>query len=481
MNRIIVWHRRDLRIYDNTALNAARKTTKEILPLFIFADDILKERDDFSPACVKFMCESLSELCESYRRIGGKLILRKGKFVEVIKQAVKETEARAVYFNEDYEPTAKERDRKVTEELKKMGVEVKAFKDQVCFSSKEILTQQSRPYTVFTPYKKNWLSQIDKVLSPNDNIGDIVTPDIFSISVPALSELGLTFEGKLLVKGGERYGRAQLQNFLENKIRQYKEKRDFPSEEGTSLLSAHLRFGTVSVREIVDKSRKELAKVEGKEKEGIETFISEIIWRDFYFQILDHFPHVEKESFKPEYRVLSWENREDYFEAWKNGRTGFPIVDAAMRQLNQTGWMHNRLRMIVASFLTKDLLIDWRWGEKYFMQKLVDGDMAANNGGWQWSASTGTDAQPYFRIFNPISQSKKFDAKGKFIKKFVPELENVPEKYIHNPSEILQASPLLQSELGVRLGIDYPLPIVNHDKQREKALKMFKQVAERKT
>ncbi|RFM24354.1 MAG: deoxyribodipyrimidine photo-lyase [Candidatus Thermochlorobacter aerophilum] len=480
MNRIIVWHRRDLRIYDNTALNAARKVTKEILPLFIFADDILKERDDFSPACVKFMCESLSELCESYRRIGGKLILRKGKFVEVIKQVVKETEARAVYFNEDYEPAAKERDKKVTEELRKMGVEVKAFKDQVCFSPKEILTQQGRPYTVFTPYKKNWLSQIDKVPSPNDSVRDIVTPDIFSISVPTLSELGLTFEGNLLVKGGERHGRAQFQHFLENKIRYYKEKRDFPSDDGTSLLSAHLRFGTISVREIIDKSRKELDKAEGKERDGIETFISEIIWRDFYFQILDHFPHVEKESFKPEYRALSWENREDYFEAWKNGRTGFPIVDAAMRQLNQTGWMHNRLRMIVASFLTKDLLIDWRWGEKYFMQKLVDGDMAANNGGWQWSASTGTDAQPYFRIFNPISQSKKFDAEGKFIKKFVPELKNIPEKYIHNPAEILQSSPLLQSEWGVRLGIDYPFPIVNHEQQREKALKMFKKAAEQK-
>lgn len=204
MNRIIVWHRRDLRIYDNTALNAARKATKEILPLFIFADDILKERDDFSPACVKFMCESLAELCENYQRIGGKLILRKGKFLEVLKQVVKESEARAIYFNEDYEPMAKERDKKVAAELSRMGVEVKAFKDQVCFSSREILTQQGKPYTVFTPYKKNWLSQMDKVPSPSGNVENLVTPDIFSINVPPLSELGLTFEGSLLVKGGEK-------------------------------------------------------------------------------------------------------------------------------------------------------------------------------------------------------------------------------------------------------------------------------------
>ncbi|PIO48640.1 MAG: hypothetical protein CMR00_03965 [[Chlorobium] sp. 445] len=253
-----------------------------------------------------------------------------------------------------------------------------------------------------------------------------------------------------------------------------KKKRDYPSEDGTSLLSAHLRFGTVSVREILDQAKIVLEDAKSEEKLSIETFISEIIWRDFYFQILDHFPFVEKESFKTEMRNIKWENREDYFEAWKNGRTGFPIVDAAMRQLNQTGWMHNRLRMIVASFLVKDLLIDWRWGEKYFMQKLVDGDMAANNGGWQWSASTGTDSQPYFRIFNPISQAQKFDPKGSFIKKFLPELSKVPEKYIHNPAELLQSSPLLQSELGIRLGVDYPLPIVDHAKQREKALKLFK-------
>lgn len=474
MNRIIVWHRRDLRVFDNTALNAALKSTREILPLFILADDILKERDDFSPACVKFMLESLSELDDAYRKLGGKLILRKGRFIETLREVAKESEARAIYFNEDYEPAAKERDRQAMAELSKMGLETRAFKDQVCFSSKEILTQQGKPYTVFTPYKKTWLSQIEKIAAPECDVKEIVTPDIATIPVPTLSELGFSFEGNLLVSGGEKSGRAQLRNFIEKKIRRYKEKRDYPSDDGTSLLSAHLRFGTVSVREVLAQSRKDLENAKAEEKLGIETFISEIIWRDFYFQILDHFPFVEKESFKPETRKIKWENREDYFEVWKNGKTGFPIVDAAMRQLNQTGWMHNRLRMIVASFLTKDLLIDWRWGEKYFMQKLVDGDMAANNGGWQWSASTGTDAQPYFRIFNPISQSEKFDPKGEFIKKFLPELSKTPEKYIHNPAELLQSSPLLQSELGIRLGVDYPLPIIDHAKQREKALKMFK-------
>jgi deoxyribodipyrimidine photo-lyase len=475
LNRIIVWHRRDLRTHDNTALSAALKETTDILPLFIFADDILKQRDDFSPACVKFMTESLRDLASQYERIGGKLILRRGFFLEVLKDVVRESNARAIFFNEDYEPATKARDSNVIETFTKLGLQVKAFKDQVLFAKQEILTKQGKPYTVFTPYKKAWLSQAHLIPKPLPHPKHLSTIDIPSLPPLSNDELGFPCSQTLLVKGGSREGNAQLQQFLSRKIQRYKEARDFPALDGTSLLSAHLRFGTISVRDLVHRAFSLLEDTKKEsEKIGIETFLSELVWRDFYFQILDHFPVVERESFQPSFRKLRWENREDYFEAWKQGRTGFPIVDAAMRQLNQTGWMHNRLRMIVASFLTKDLLIDWRWGERYFMQRLVDGDMAANNGGWQWSASTGTDAQPYFRIFNPASQSQKFDPHGNFIKTFVPELRAVPEKYIHAPHNLLQQSPLLMKELGVELGKDYPLPIVDHAVQRDKALAMFK-------
>ncbi len=475
MNRIIVWHRRDLRTHDNTALFNALQETTDILPLFIFADDILKQRDDFSPACVKFMTESLKDLSAQYERLGGKLILRRGFFLEVLHEVVRESEARAIYFNEDYEPAAKARDNDVIQTFTKLGLQVRAFKDQALFAKQELLTKQGKPYTVFTPYKKAWLSQVHLIPTPIPAPKHLTTVAINSLPPLSHDELGFPCTQQLLVKGGSTEGERQLEQFLSNKIHRYKELRDFPALDGTSLLSAHLRFGTISVREIVRRalSLLEDAKSEA-EKIGIETFVSELIWRDFYFQILDNFPIVEKESFQPSFRHLQWENRDAYFEAWKFGRTGFPIVDAAMRQLNTTGWMHNRLRMIVASFLTKDLLIDWRWGERYFMQMLVDGDMAANNGGWQWSASTGTDAQPYFRIFNPTSQSQKFDPHGKFIKAFVPELRAVPEKYIHAPHEILQKSPLLAREIGIELGKDYPLPIIDHAVQREKSLAMFK-------
>lgn len=475
MNRIIVWHRRDLRIYDNVALANALNETREIIPIFIFADDILKRRDDFSPACVKFMTESLRDLAAQYERIGGKLILRRGFFAEVLNDVVRETQARAIYFNEDYEPFAKERDDAVRATFAKRGVEVKSFKDQALFAKDELLTKQGKPYTVFTPYKKAWLAQSALIPKPVPAPARIERVELASLPPLANDELGFPCAQRLLVKGGSSEGEKQAERFFSEKIRRYKTDREFPAIDGTSLLSAHLRFGTISPRDLVHRAFATMNEAKNEsERLSVETFLSELIWRDFYFQILHHFPHVEKESFQPQFRALRWENRDDYFEAWKSGNTGFPIVDAAMRQLNQTGWMHNRLRMIVASFLTKDLLIDWRWGEKYFMQTLVDGDMAANNGGWQWSASTGTDAQPYFRIFNPASQSQKFDPKGAFIKRFVPELQAVPERYIHSPAELLRKSPLLEKELGVALGKDYPLPIVEHQVQREKALAMFK-------
>jgi len=476
MNRIIVWHRRDLRIFDNTALEDAQKAADEIIPIFILDDDILLRRDDFSPACVGFMLESLEALSLAYASIGGKLIVRRGKVLDVLKSLVEETKAQAIYFNQDYEPFAKVRDKEVDSEFEKLGVRVKAFTDQVCFSPQRVLKDNGQPYTVFTPYKKKWLTLCDQIRTPRPAPERISTPKRYSAALPKTSDICTNSTVQPLVQGGEEEGRSRLRKFLSQNIYHYSAQRDFPAKDATSLLSADLRFGTLSIRQIFHEANCLLAQADAQDKEGIATFISELIWREFYFQILDHFPHVENRSFKPEFENLKWENNEAFFEAWKDGQTGYPIVDAAMRQLRQTGWMHNRLRMIAASFLVKDLLIDWRWGEHYFMQLLIDGDLAANNGGWQWTASTGTDAQPFFRIFNPILQSQKFDPKGEFIRKFVPELKSVPDRYIHFPAEILKKSPLLAQEIGVRLGKDYPLPIVDHKTQREKALQLYKSV-----
>ncbi|ACF14868.1 Deoxyribodipyrimidine photo-lyase [Chloroherpeton thalassium ATCC 35110] len=474
MNRIIVWHRRDLRIFDHSALAEAAKFADEIIPIFILDDDILLRREDFSPACVGFMLESLEALALSYANIGGKLIVRRGQVLEVLKSLVGETRAQAIYFNEDYEPFAKMRDQAVQSEFEKLGVRVKAFTDQVCFHPQRVLKDNGQPYTVFTPYQKKWLALSGNIPTPQPALTRISTPELPSIPLPKTSDIRKKFSVQPIVQGGEPKGLKRLRAFLSQNIYHYKELRDFPATNATSLLSADLRFGTLSIRHVFHESMRLVPQASEPAREGIQTFISELIWREFYFQILDHFPHVEKHSFKPEFENLKWENNEVFFEAWKNGQTGYPIVDAAMRALRQTGWMHNRLRMIVASFLTKDLLIDWRWGELYFMQHLIDGDLAANNGGWQWSASTGTDAQPYFRIFNPVLQSQKFDPKGEFIRKYVPELQAVPVRYIHFPAEILRKSPLLAREIGVALGKDYPHPIVEHKVQREKALRLYK-------
>ncbi|MDX2128431.1 MAG: deoxyribodipyrimidine photo-lyase [Chloroherpetonaceae bacterium] len=504
MHTIILWHRRDLRLTDNTALNAALRKTTRIIPCFILADDILKEKDDFSPACVQFMLESLHALGEAYRERGIQFVVRRGRFLESILQIAKESGASEVFYNEDYEPEARLRDRLVTDALKSIGVSATPFKDQILFEADAIRSAAGTPYTVFTPYKRNWLSKTPDIPSCKTEPLIFEPHSVTSHPLPTVKELVGEHRITPYTRGGEKAGQDALSSFLEEKILRYKYDRDFPAIEGTSFLSAHLRFGTVSIREVYHRARTKYRDIhngwaftnyysihvrDAKYDEnhpiwtnltkdeadlGIETFISELIWRDFYFQILVHFPHVATGAFKKDLNNLAWETNDEYFEAWKNGQTGFPIVDAAMRQLKSTGWMHNRLRMIVASFLTKDLLINWQRGEKYFMQHLVDGDLAANNGGWQWSASTGTDAQPYFRIFNPTSQSEKFDPTGDFIRKFVPELAKVKTAYIHNPYEMAMKKPLFAKDIGLEFGKDYPKPIVEHSVQREKALRIFK-------
>jgi deoxyribodipyrimidine photo-lyase len=373
----------------------------------------------------------------------------------------------AVFANRDYEPQAIARDADVAERLRVLGIGFSDFKDQVVFEKSEVLTKSSTPFSVFTPYKRAWLAALTPFhlkAYPVDKYAAALAAPAPDERVPSLAEIGFepTNLGELGIACGMAGGRVLVDDFMK-RIDRYKRGRDFPARKGVSYLSVHLRFGTVSIRELA-------AAAHARGGEGAETWLSELIWRDFYFQILWHHPRVVGGSFRPEFDRVAWDAEPGLFAAWCEGRTGYPIVDAAMRQINHSGYMHNRLRMIVASFLTKDLGIDWREGEKYFADQLNDFDLAANNGGWQWAASTGCDAQPWFRIFNPVTQSEKFDPEGAFIRRYLPELAKVPDKYIHAPWTL---PPIDQKLAGCVIGVDYPAPVVDHAKARERTLARF--------
>ena len=479
---VIVWLRRELRVADNAALFAACEQADAVVPLFVFDPDILS-REDTGAARVAFLIDALGVLDANLQKLGGKLIVRNGKVAEQIVKAAEEFGADAVFHQREYEPFGLERDEAVAAALKERGTEVVTFGGLSLFEPPEILSKAQTPYTVFGPYRREWFAR--PVDAPKPVPSAVPVPkDARSDGLPSLDTLKFqtaqTFEC-----GGEDQAQQLLTEFLQEKIKRYDTARDVLSEDDTSRLSRHLHLGTISARYVVDTVRRagldkpSAVKSSGEQKAdqqgeaGRSTFLAEIAWRDFYLQILRHFPHVSTSAFRPKYDALEWENDEGLFEAWKTGRTGYPIVDAAMRQMNTEAWMHNRGRMIVASFLTKDLLIDWRWGEKYFMQQLVDGDQAANNGGWQWAAGTGTDAQPYFRIFNPTSQGEKFDPDGTYVKRWVPELSRVPAKFIHAPWKLSEAEQALVCP-------DYPKPIVDHSVQRGRALAMYAKVAKEK-
>lgn len=356
--------------------------------------------------------------------------------------------------------------------LEQTGVELLTFKDQVIFERDEVLTQAGGMFSVFTPYKRAWMQKLNafylKAYPVRQYLAQLapLPPQV----IPTLKQLGFAADALdgLRVTPGVEGGEALFEDF-KHRINRYHETRDFPAIKGPSYLSVHLRFGTVSLRELA-------AYAHHRGGEGANTWLSELVWRDFYAQILWHRPDVAEQAFKPEYQHLAFANDETLFVAWCEGRTGYPLVDAAMRQLNQTGYMHNRLRMVTASFLVKDLLVDWRWGERYFAEKLIDFDLASNNGGWQWAASTGCDAQPYFRIFNPVMQSeKKFDAEGRFILRYCPELTGLSGKALHAPW--LAKPGVLEKKAGIRLGHDYPEPVVDHGTQRDRALALFKKKA----
>ena len=460
----IVWFRRDLRLADHTALWHALNDHREVIPVFIFDDRILRATDCGAPI-VAFMLGCLHELQANLRKAGGDLILRHGEPLRELAAVANETGATALYFNRDYAPDAIERDDAVERAMTTAGLAVRTFKDQVMYEEQEILSaSKGEPYTVYTPYRNAWMKKLESDFGKAGPVPLKMPPlkfasklkDAHSIKLPTVESLGFERDPAHSIPPGEAAANRLLQSFCKKAIAGYATTRNLPAlSNGTSQLSPHLRHGTISPRQCLHAA---IAARWAKTAKGVDTWIGELVWREFYQQVLANHPHVADGAFKPKFDKLKWSYDRKHFNAWCEGRTGYPIIDAAMRQLNTTGWMHNRLRMIVAMFLCKDLQIDWKWGERYFMQHLIDGETAQNNGNWQWCASTGTDAQPWFRIFNPQNQSEKFDPKGEFIRRFVPELKNVRDEFIHAPPPMP----------------GYPKPIVDHTKARVKTLAMFK-------
>ena len=472
LDAALFWFRRDLRATDNAGLYHALKSARQVHCVFVFDKQILNALPSKADRRVEFIWESVRELVASLQAMGGELHVHHAEAQALIPKLARELKVDAVFTNEDYEPDAIARDLLVRDALMQSDIGFHAFKDAVIFEKDEVLTQVGGSYSVFTPYKNAWLkkisaSQLDAF--PIKEYSAHFAPLPATSPLMSLETLGFVRTNlKLLgIHGGEAAARQLIADFV-TRIDAYRTARDIPSVKGVSYLSVHNRFGTVSIRELA-----RTAHALAQKSDGAATWLSELIWRDFYFQILFHTPHVSKSAFRREYDAIVWPNDKQLFSAWCEARTGYPIIDAAMRQINQTGYMHNRLRMIVASFLTKDLLIDWRWGEKYFADNLNDFDLSANNGGWQWAASTGCDAQPYFRIFNPVTQSERFDPEGKFIRRYLPELKQVPDKFIHAPWLL---PPLQQQACGAVVGRDYPAPVVDHAVQRIAALALYGKV-----
>lgn len=430
----IFWFRRDLRLEDNAGLYHALKSGYKVLPIFIFDKNILDKLENKKDQRVEFIHRALVEIQEQLTSFGSSLFVKYGSPFEVWKTLVSDFDIAEVYTNHDYEKYAIERDKQVGETLNTNGIAFYTFKDQTIFEKNEVLSGAGTPYTVFTPYSRKWKETLNdfylKSYPTEQYFQNFIKSNPYDL--PTLNEIGF-------IETGSVFPKKELREEL---IKKYDEVRDIPSILGTSRLSVHLRFGTVSIRKLTQKA---LALN--------EKWLNELIWRDFYMNILYHFPHIaEGKSFRKEYDNIVWRNNETEFKKWCAGKTGYPIVDAGMRELNATGFMHNRVRMITASFLIKHLLIDWRWGEAYFAEKLMDFDFSANNGGWQWASSSGCDAAPYFRIFNPTSQTQKFDPELKYIKKWIPELNS----------------------------FEYPRPIVDHSFARERVLKAYKDALDKK-
>ena len=452
--RSIHWFRSDLRLRDNRGLEAASQAD-ELVPLFVLDERLLAS----SPARARFLLGCLERLESDLRDRDQRLVVRSGDPVEVVPALCREISADRLHFNRDYGPFASGRDAAVRRAAETDGVSVHEHKDRVVFESDELLTQEGEPYRVYSPFRRAWWQRFER--DPEEPSQRCVlpapVPGLDTGALPSRDDFGDATE---LPTPGEDAARRRLRSFLERDVGDYAERRDYPAEDATSRLSPYLHLGVISVRLCIDEAL-QAASAESKLEDGARKWIDELIWRDFYTSILSSHPHVMERNFRPEFDSLEWEDDDEAFAAWCEGRTGYPLIDAGMRQLAATGWMHNRARMVVASFLTKDLGQHWRRGERHFMAKLVDGDPASNNGGWQWSASTGTDAQPWFRIFNPVSQGERFDPEGDYARRWVPELEKLKGKRVHRPWD----APLECA--------DYPARIVDHAAARKRTLERF--------
>lgn len=457
------WIRRDIRLHDNAALQAARHHSPNVLPVFILDPQALNSR--YHAQAHKrqaFLFGGLHKLDEHLGHRGGRLVVRAGAPAEALAALMNETGANAIFAEEDVSPYARHRDQSLAQQLPLTLVPGLTVRPPGT-----VLKADGQPYTVFTPFSRAW-----KALPLPRAHERLPAPDWVHTPIQIASEPLPRPAVSTLFRPGESEGYRRLGLFTTHAIFDYAVGRNQLDLNGTSTLSPYLRFGMLSARSAVVCAAEAIKTAPTPAaRQGAEAWLNELIWREFYITILYHFPHVLQEAFRSEHRHIVWENDEAKFKAWCEGRTGYPVVDAAMRQLVATGWMHNRARMIVASFLVKDLLIDWRWGERFFMEHLVDGDLAANNGGWQWTAGVGTDAAPYFRVFNPILQGEKFDPAGKFVRQWLPELARVPDKFIQHPWEL---SPLEQQATGCVIGRDYPAPMVNHALARERVLAAYK-------
>ena len=460
--RVIHWFRSDLRLADNSALAAACRQAEALAPVFVLDDALLARHREAHPR-LRFLRECIEDLAAALAAAGSRLVVVRGAPDRCLPALARACKASLVTWNRDYGPYAKSRDREVRAALERDGVRVRTCKDRLVFEGDEIRTAQGGAYTVYGPYRRAWWRRHQA--SPARPLPapplPACIPEAPVDAVPLLREAGFGADATDIPRGGTAPARERLEAFLDSAARRYHVDRDFPAVTGTSRLSPYLRFGAISVRECV-RAGFALAAAEPEAEEGVRAWIDELVWRDFYHAILDAHPRVLEGAFREAYGRLEWDDAPERLQAWQCGMTGYPIVDAGMRELAATGWMHNRARMIVASFLTKDLHIDWRAGERWFMRRLVDGDPASNNGGWQWAASTGTDAQPYFRIFNPTSQGERFDPDGAYVRRWVPELEGLAGPSVHRPWA------------ARRVPTGYPARIVDHGRERAVALARFR-------
>ncbi|WP_413198536.1 FAD-binding domain-containing protein [Nostoc piscinale] len=472
---ILFWHRRDLRIGDNTGLAAAKKQSQKVVGVFCLDPNIL-ERDDVAPVRVEYMIGCLQALQKQYAQIGSQLLILHSDPIQAIPALAVALQAKAVFWNWDVEPYSQIRDRNIIDALTEKGIQfLNENWDQILHTPTEIRTGNNSPYTVYTPFWKNWSSKPKAAPAETIETAEGLTPaeqeiaqNIGAIPLPTAKDLGFVWDGDLILPLGEAAAQDRLAEFTYKAITEYQEQRNFPATDGTSQLSAALKFGVIGIRTVWQAT---IAAQENSRSEettaSIRTWQQELAWREFYQHAMYHFPELAGGAYRDVFKNFPWEINDTRFQAWCEGKTGYPIVDAAMRQLNESGWMHNRCRMIVASFLTKDLLINPQLGEKYFMQKLIDGDLSANNGGWQWSASSGMDPKPV-RIFNPASQAQKFDPDAEYIRQWLPELRSIDSEYLVTG----KITPLERRAVG------YPEPIVDHKQQQQKFKQLYQQQKE---